>query len=475
MKRRNAPLLLTSQRTTLTEGDCACSSSADTSLPTNMNMATLRLPADLIRQPLNDDFHVFLSPRGNYGASVLNREAIALLTEFDSCAKNPSRTAPAHFLKSFLAQGLLETDAPSLQRSNTLTAWLHVTDRCNLRCPYCYLPHLREDMSMPTAQAALRSVIRSALGRDFKRIKLKYAGGEPLLRFPFIRDLHEYAKLQAAQNGLSLDAVVLSNGVLLTDEIAQTLAASNIRLMISLDGIGNDHDVHRPYPNGRGSFREASAAIDRALSNGLTPHISVTVSAKTIDGLPQLVGWILQKDIPFNLNFYRESETSAAQADLPLDEEKTIAGLLKTFKVIESNLPRRNALSGMVDRANISAPRAYACGAGRDYLAFDQNGKVAPCQMLLQKTVADIHAPDALSVIQSDGTGFQNFPADEKEGCAACAWKRWCAGGCSLAAYRATGRYDVKSPYCKIYKAILPEAVRLEGLRVLKFGSNLLQ
>ena len=42
-----------------------------------------------------------------------------------------------------------------------------------------------------------------------------------------------------------------------------------------------------------------------------------------------------------------------------------------------------------------------------------------------------------------------------------------------MATFRATGRYDVKSPNCGIYKAIYPEALRLEGLRILKYASAL--
>jgi type II secretory pathway component PulL len=37
-----------------------------------------------------------------------------------------------------------------------------------------------------------------------------------------------------------------------------------------------------------------------------------------------------------------------------------------------------------------------------------------------------------------------------------------------LANFRATGRYDAKSPNCYIYKALFPEIMRLEGLRLLK-------
>jgi uncharacterized protein len=60
----------------------------------------------------------------------------------------------------------------------------------------------------------------------------------------------------------------------------------------------------------------------------------------------------------------------------------------------------------------------------------------------------------------------------EKEGCKTCEWKNWCAGGCPLATHRATGRYDVKSPNCNIYKALFPEALRLEGLRLLKYQDD---
>ena len=65
--------------------------------------------------------------------------------------------------------------------------------------------------------------------------------------------------------------------------------------------------------------------------------------------------------------------------------------------------------------------------------------------------------------------GFQNVPVDEKEGCRDCAWRYWCAGGCPLLAYRTAGRSDAPSPYCAVYKALYPDVLRLEGLRLLKW------
>jgi uncharacterized protein len=36
-----------------------------------------------------------------------------------------------------------------------------------------------------------------------------------------------------------------------------------------------------------------------------------------------------------------------------------------------------------------------------------------------------------------------------------------------------TGRYNLKSPHCNIYKALYPEVLRLEGLRLLKYAEEI--
>jgi uncharacterized protein len=284
--------------------------------------------------------------------------------------------------------------------------------------------------------------------------------------------LHRYAQSLAEEHGLMLEGVVLSNGTLLIAEMVEILKSLGLRLMISMDGLGQYHDTHRPYAGGRGSFTDVSEAVDLALVNGLVPNISVTVSSRTVQGLPEVMAWILDRDLPFSLNFYRENELSASHEDMRLDEEKIINGMLAAFKVIENNLPRRPFLGGIIDRANLSVSHTHTCGVGQNYLVFDQNGHVAKCQMHIRKPVTDIHAADPLALIRADQIGIQNLPVIEKEGCKTCEWKNWCAGGCPLATHRATGRYDVKSPNCNIYKALFPEALRLEGLRLLKYQDD---
>ncbi|HEY4032612.1 MAG TPA: SPASM domain-containing protein, partial [Ktedonobacteraceae bacterium] len=111
------------------------------------------------------------------------------------------------------------------------------------------------------------------------------------------------------------------------------------------------------------------------------------------------------------------------------------------------------------------------CGVGRNYLVIDQRGGVAKCQADIKQTVTTIDRDDPLQVIRDDLKGIQSLSVDEKEGCRTCEWRYWCTGGCPLLTYRATGRYDVKSPNCNIYKALFPEVLRLEALRLLQYES----
>lgn len=456
--------------------DCACAGGVGYLLK-QIPSSQVFIGISAVEYKLIDNFHsLAFNPLIGNCFTVVNTAGRDLLESF----RNPRRidfNDDLEIISGIMNSGLLEVKDEKAEvcisaSPQILSAWLHLTDCCNLRCSYCYLPHVREDMLSGTGHAAVDALIRSAVVNNFKKVKIKYAGGEPLLCFSLLVELHSYAVGHAETHGIELEGVVLSNGTLLTAEMIETLKSLNLRLMVSLDGLGHYHDSHRSYTGGRGSFEDVADAVDLALSHGLTPNISVTVSSRTAEGLPEIMAWILDRDLPFSLNFYRQNELSASHQDMQLDEEKIINSMLTAFKVMENNLPCRSFLGGIVDRANLSAAHTHTCGVGQNYLVFDQNGQVAKCQMHIRKPVTDVNAVDPLALIRADRIGIQNLPVKEKKGCKTCEWRHWCAGGCPLATHRVTGRYDVKSPNCNIYKALFPEALRLEGLRLLKYQDD---
>jgi uncharacterized protein len=456
--------------------NCACAGSVTTAAQRReLNDVPIRA-LKFHYQEINPGYELAFTSQPGGEVALLTSAGVSMLDSFH----DPRQIKPQDdqvVIRKMIDLGFLHVDdgaqqdelKPSLA---TLNTWLHITDRCNLRCSYCYLPHVREDMSLETGHAALDALFRSAVVNHFKQVTVKYAGGEPLLRYPLILELHEHAQTLAKKRGLTMEEVILSNGTLLTHEIAAKLKSLSINLMISLDGLGQYHDNQRPYAGGHGSFNDVAEAIEIAIANGLTPNISVTVSSRTAAGLPEIMAWILDRELPFTLNFYRENDLSISHNDMRLDEQKIINGMLAAFKVIENNIPRRPFLGAIIDRADLSSAHTYTCGVGQNYLVFDQNGQVAKCQMHIRRPVTDVSAADPLALIRSDQLGIKNLSVEEKGGCKTCDWRYSCAGGCPLATHRATGRYDVKSPNCNIYKALFPEALRLEGLRLLKYQND---
>jgi uncharacterized protein len=241
--------------------------------------------------------------------------------------------------------------------------------------------------------------------------------------------------------------------------------------MVSLDGMGGQHDAQRPFVNGKPSFAYVERTIARLVEAALKPHISITITSRNAAGVADVVRFALERDLTFSLNFFRDNDCSASFPDLQYEEQTMIAALLEAFAVIEEFLPPWSVLGSILDRGQLIEPRQRSCGVGQDYLVIDQRGRIAKCHMEIERTLGDVFADDPLRLVQLDQTTAQNLPVDEKEGCRDCTWRYWCSGGCAVATFRATGRYDIKSPNCNIYKAIYPAALRLEGLRLLKHAS----
>lgn len=454
----------------------------ETAAPFNPG-AMYRLPS-IITQAIGRDYYLGFNPFGLNGVAVLNTQVWELLQGFRRPAtlvegarligNRPGSLAAAERLAQL---GLLEpvekTPQPRQAAGQTLTAWLHVTNDCNLDCPYCFVDKNPEKMDLERGRQAVEAVFRSAVAHQFRRVKLKYAGGEATLNFPLVIALHQYAQTLAQRHNIELDGVVLSNGVALSPKMITAMKALSIRLMISLDGVGGFHDRQRPFVNGRGSFVHLERTLDRLEAANFKPSISITLSNRNVEGLPQVVEYVLKRGLAFNLNFYRENDCSAAVGDLSYREGQMIEAMKAAFRVIEANLPSYSLLGTVLDLTKLDTPHTKTCGVGRSYMVINQQGGVAKCHMELERTVTDIHAADPLHFIQLDKLGIQNPTVDEKEGCRECDWRYWCAGGCPALTYRVTGRFDVKSPNCHIYQTLFPEILRLEGLRLLKYSGFL--
>ena len=181
--------------------------------------------SDVAEFPLDSEHRMLFNPLGSGGIVVVNESAYDIFRAFQAPAavadvlrSQPDRAAEV--TETFTRLGRLQlihpadrVPTPEFHPGQVLTAWLHVTNACNLRCPYCYLEKSPQPMDEATGRAAVAAVMRSAVTHGFPAVKLKYAGGEASLNHRLVATLHAYARELAAESGLLLQATLLSNGV----------------------------------------------------------------------------------------------------------------------------------------------------------------------------------------------------------------------------------------------------------------------
>jgi uncharacterized protein len=471
--------------------DCACPVSNNPTMPDPVPLlrsipdgGPVVRAREVLEIPLDREHWVLFNPCGAGGATVVNGAAREILDHL-------RRPATPEAVRGALGDAIDDLDEglrrlirsemilpvggpqrPGFDDSTVLTAWLHVTNACNLRCPYCYVHKSAERMDEAVGPAAVAAIFRSAVAHGFPAVKLKYAGGEASLNSALLLSLHAQARTLADQHGVALSATLLTNGVSLTRALVETLRSAGVRIMTSLDGIGDRHNAQRPFVNGRPSFDRVDRTISQLIEQGHPPHLSVTITNRNAAGVADVVRYALERDLTFSLNFFRDNQCSAGVTDLRYGEGEMISAVLDAFAVIEEFLPPWSVLGCVLDRGQLLQPRLRSCGVGRDYVVIDQRGGVAKCHMEIERTLGSVLRDDPLQLVRADRRTIANLPVEEKEGCRDCTWRYWCTGGCSVATFRATGRYDVKSPNCGIYKAIYPQALRLEGLRLLKHAGT---
>jgi GTP 3',8-cyclase len=183
---------------------------------------------------------------------------------------------------------------------------ISVTDRCNLRCPYC----MPREVFGPDFQFVERAELLSfeeitRVARIMSELgvgKVRLTGGEPLLR----RGLERLVEMLAAIDGVD-DIALTTNGTLLSRHSEALAAAGLGRVTVSLDAL--DEDVFRSMSDSRVALARVLAGIESAQADGLGPvkvnmvvrrginDHCVLAMAEHFRGRPQILRFIEYMDV----------------------------------------------------------------------------------------------------------------------------------------------------------------------------------
>jgi cyclic pyranopterin phosphate synthase len=145
---------------------------------------------------------------------------------------------------------------------------ISVTDRCNLRCPYCMPREVFGEGFRFLAREELLSfeeitrVVEAMAGHGVAKVRL--TGGEPLLR----RDIERLVEMLAGVAGIS-DIALTTNGLLLARSAQRLRDAGLNRVTVSLDAL--DPAALRSMSDAAISPERILDGIHAASEAGLTP------------------------------------------------------------------------------------------------------------------------------------------------------------------------------------------------------------
>jgi His-Xaa-Ser system radical SAM maturase HxsB len=152
-----------------------------------------------------------------------------------------------------------------------------VTLRCNETCVYCHasradLDAVHTDMTVETAEQMVDFIFRTT--SPF--ITIEFQGGEPLVNFPVVKHIIEYAQTKNRVAAKTLEFTMVSNLSLLDEDKLAYLIDHKVQICTSIDGPAAIHDKQRILPMAS-AFDTAARWIKRIneayIAKGLDPTL----------------------------------------------------------------------------------------------------------------------------------------------------------------------------------------------------------
>jgi len=138
-----------------------------------------------------------------------------------------------------------------------------VTLRCNETCVYCHASRANMDAVHTDMTPEIgEKVVDLMLQSTSPSVTLEFQGGEPLVNFPVMKHIIEYALARNRAYGKGLEFTMVSNLAMMDEEKLAYLVDHKVQICTSIDGPEHIHTKQRLLVGGN-SHREAVKWIER--------------------------------------------------------------------------------------------------------------------------------------------------------------------------------------------------------------------
>jgi len=416
------------------------------------------------------------------GGATVDEVASVLRREDSSTEDRDHVAALASFLhgRGFLRDGPEPAHYrgvdPQGGDATSFGVWLHISNRCNLDCAYCFVRKTDSVMNDGVAAATVRRIAATARSRKVESVIVNYAGGEPTLVIERVERFHRLLMAELDGSGIHVDAGILSNGTIVTDRLVSFLERHRIGLGISLDGHGPGHDIHRTFKGTeRGSWGVITENIRRLKHRGIRPTILATISEDSCASLPRLAEWVSDEGLSLRLQPVRQPRRSWNRSDGCAEDyeplvDRLIEAFDQAFEVLEdaSHSPDLGQDLSLAELTFDQPTFSCCCGIGSTYVVINERGYVAPCPMALH----DRAVRPGADLLEATRTAYPGSatpgPRHRDPRCLDCRWFPVCAGGCPMTNQRVLGNAFAMSPLHRFYDFVIPRYITFFGTKLLQ-------
>lgn len=329
---------------------------------------------------------------------------------------------------------------------------------CNFLCRYC---NIQWNLKRRTNRKMSKESLKKGIDLFIKNVDLiedseKYVtfyGGEPLLCFDIVKFAIEYLRKEEALGSfgkLDLGIDVITNGSLITEDIAKFFKDFNVGVAFSLDGREIDNDKMRQYPDGRGTFKDTVRGLRICQKYSLNIGISFTSGIHNASNLMENVKFLVEelgvKAISYNIIHDFQRGKNPAYVDLKL----VIKNMMKTFSYLEGKGVFDERILRRWDSFIEKRPYPHDCSACGGQIVLLPDGYVVPCHVF--------SALKKYCIPLREDIDFRNEPVWQEWAkhspfnmpqCKECNLITICGGGCPYSAMIRHGSiWDVDKDLC---------------------------
>jgi len=331
---------------------------------------------------------------------------------------------------------------------------LHITNKCNLRCKYCYVERGAETMTREVAYAAV-----GLAASENKPCGLIFFGGEPLVERGLIYDTVAYSQKIKKETGQVFYYKITTNGTLLDEEFLKF--SRGINMMIGFSHDGHAQDDCRVFPDGSGTAETLEEKIPMLLEYQPYAVAMCTVNPGTAYKLSASAEWLFNQGfryITISPNYGKSAAWDKKTLAVLESEYKTLAELY--IKWTKANMKFYLSCFEMKILSHLRGDKYCEdrCQLGKKQVSVAPGGKLYPCVQFINEP--EFEMGDVFSgidqtkrkIIEQKGSVL---PAE----CGSCAVNKRCNHTCGCLNRQATGSISGISPVqCAHERMLLPIA-----------------